>query len=54
MSVPVSTGILSIGAEAGGSTGTITIDVVVEYQINISVRDGGAYTFDFLTGKMVP
>jgi hypothetical protein len=55
MSVPVSSGILSIGASAGtgGTTDTgIVITVIASYQINISVSNGGAYTFDFLTGKM--
>jgi hypothetical protein len=54
-SVPVATGIFSIGAGGGSSTEAgIVITVVASYQINISVSNGGAYTFDFFTGKMVP
>ena len=53
MSVPVSAGILSIGAAAGsggtGNNGVVVPIVVASYEINISVVNGGSYTFDFNT-----
>ncbi len=56
ISVPVSAGVLSISAfaEGGSSTeaGIMLPAQIVNYQINISVSDGGAYTFDFNTQKL--
>ena len=52
-SVPVSAGILSISAAAGtgssADSGITVPTVIAMYQINISVIDGGTYTFNFST-----
>ena len=52
-SVPVSSGILSIFAPGGSGNqtgGQISLPpVLASYKINVSVVDGGAYTFDFDT-----
>ena len=57
-SVPVSSGILSIFAPGGSGNQTgqeLTLPpVLASYKINISVVDGGAYTFDFSTQAFSP
>jgi hypothetical protein len=56
MSVPVSTGVLSIlAAEGTGSntdSGVVVPVIIASHQIHISVIDGGSYTFDFNTQKL--
>ncbi len=51
LSSPVSSGILSISAFAMVSAMEVT--QIINYQISLSVTNGGTYTFNFSTGLIV-